>query len=437
MGLWSVFILLSAEHIIISNNDVRAEPFLTGLIIASIFHFSRSLNNKPGWHLVAGSLFAACAIMTKGPFTLIPVGGAIAGELVIKKQWKELFHWRWLVGAVLIGIFISPELYSLWYQFDSHPDKIVFGKTNVSGIRFFLWDSQFGRFMNTTPMKGKGSPIFFLHTLLWAFLPWSLLMYAALISKLRNETKKANYKKEEWFTICGSLLTLLIFSLSKFQLSYYTNIIFPLLAIITARYIGTIQISSPFRIIQNSITIILLLGGLLLEIFYSPSIPSFVLVLIIAAILFLLIALPRWVRADKTILSFYRVGLASLLINLYINWFFYPDLLKYQSSTEAAFYINKEHPGLPGICMSIYAPAFEFYLNNGWAKADSSILYNQAEPGILYITQEELDTIKQKGIHFEMLKELNEFHVTMLTLRFVNKKTRAKELKKHYLIKLL
>src|SRR6185436_16867300 len=111
----------------------------------------------------------------------------------------------------------------------------VFGKTNVSGIRFFLWDSQFGRFMNTTPMKGKGNPIFFLHTLLWAFLPWSLIMYVAVYDKIRSGIK--NVTSQEWFTLCGSLLTLLIFSLSKFQLSYYTNIIFPFLAILTAQYI--------------------------------------------------------------------------------------------------------------------------------------------------------------------------------------------------------
>ena len=39
IALWAVFILLTAEHIIISNNDVRAEPFLTGLIIAAAWHF--------------------------------------------------------------------------------------------------------------------------------------------------------------------------------------------------------------------------------------------------------------------------------------------------------------------------------------------------------------------------------------------------------------
>ena len=41
---WSVLILLTAEHIILSNTDVRAEPYLTGLIIASVYHYYRSIN---------------------------------------------------------------------------------------------------------------------------------------------------------------------------------------------------------------------------------------------------------------------------------------------------------------------------------------------------------------------------------------------------------
>src|ERR1051325_645922 len=68
VALWSVLILLTAEHIIISNNDVRAEPYLTGLIIASIYHFYKAQQNKWFGQIVAGSLFAAMAIMTKGMF---------------------------------------------------------------------------------------------------------------------------------------------------------------------------------------------------------------------------------------------------------------------------------------------------------------------------------------------------------------------------------
>ena len=437
IALWSTLILLTAEHIIISNNDVRAEPFLTGLIIAAIYHFYECLQRRISWHIVAGSFFAACAVMTKGPFTLIPVVGAIAGELVIKKEWKQLFHWRWLLALALIVVFIIPELYSLWYQFDRFPQKMVFGKTNVSGIRFFLWDSQFGRFMNTSPMKGKGNPFFFLHTLLWAFLPWSLIMYASIFDKIKNGSK--NYRQQEWFTICGSLLTLLVFSLSRFQLSYYTNIIFPLLAILAAQFVHQIQHSPAkiFRAGQQLIIFVLIAGGVLLQIFYSPAIASWFLLLLIVALLFLLIMFPNWLQANKNVITFYRSALASLIINLYLGWFFYPDLLKYQSGSEAAFYINKYHPGLPGVCMSIYSPVYEFYLRDGWAKTDTSVLYNPGGPGILFITQEELDLIKRRGIHYEMIKEVDEFHVTMLTLKFINKRTRYHELKKTYLIKLL
>src|ERR1700761_9598660 len=70
IALWSVLILLTAQHIILSNNDVRAEPFLTGLVIAAIYHFYKADKTKFFWQLLAGSVFTACAIMTKGIFAI-------------------------------------------------------------------------------------------------------------------------------------------------------------------------------------------------------------------------------------------------------------------------------------------------------------------------------------------------------------------------------
>jgi hypothetical protein len=263
-------------------------------------------------------------------------------------------------------------------------------------------------------------------------------MYASLFDKIKNGSKKINYQQEEWFTITGSLLTLLVFSLSKFQLSYYANIIFPLLAILSAQYILKFR-SGVFTIIQNSITVILLIGVILLQIFYAPATPSVVLIITIFIILILLITIPYWLKVNKTLLSYFRVGLATILINLYINWFFYPDLLTYQSSNEAAFYINKNYPGTPGVCLKVYAPSFEFYLKDGWIKADTNTLKSneQVRSGIWYVMEEELEILKQRGTQYEIIKELKEFHVTMLSLKFINKKTRSKELRKHFLIKLL
>ena len=57
-----------------------------------------------------------------------------------------------------------------------HPEKVVFGKTGVSGIRFFFWDSQFVVF-NTGPIKGKGDLSFSSHHP-WAFYPGAYLFIA-------------------------------------------------------------------------------------------------------------------------------------------------------------------------------------------------------------------------------------------------------------------
>lgn len=442
IALWAVFILLSTMHIIISNSDVRAEPFLTGLLIASVYHFSNALKKNVGWHLVAACLYAGCAVMTKGIFTLIPIGGAIAGQLIITKNWKQLFHWKWLIAGVLVALFITPELYSLWYQFDQHPEKLVFGKNNVSGIRFFLWDSQFGRFANSGPIKGKGDPTFFFHTLLWAFLPWSLLMYAAVANKIRSGFKKIKADETliaEWFTLSASLLTLLIFSLSKFQLPYYANIIFPMLAILTANYIYKLKQVPVAATINNILTVVLLLGGCFLQFFYAPVHLSIVAVIIILALVIFLFLLHLKIKTGKLSLSLLRAGLACLIFNLYLNCCFYPDLMKYQSGDEAALYINKNHPGTPGVRMNIYSPAFEFYLKDTLIIADAATIKEDsiAKKGIWFITEADVKELQKNAVPHTVLKELPEFHVTMLTKKFLNKKTREQALTKNYLVRLL
>src|SRR5262249_10228564 len=150
--------------------------------------------------------------------------------------------------------------------FDLHPEKVVFGRTHVSGIRFFFWDSQFGRFFNTGPIKGSGDPFFYFHTLLWAFLPWSLLLYAATIQKCRRAASPATIPGD-WICLGGALASFIVFSLSRFQLPHYLNILFPFFAILTAEYLYGIR--SPrtqkiVRILQDSINILLPILVLLL-----------------------------------------------------------------------------------------------------------------------------------------------------------------------------
>ncbi|MET0570423.1 MAG: glycosyltransferase family 39 protein, partial [Pedobacter agri] len=187
-GLISALVFLSALHILISTFDVRAEVYITTFTLAAIYHYYRAQTSS-FWHIVLGSLSAACAIMIKGIFVLIPVFGGFIIYWLLTRQWKELLKPKWWIAIILILIFIIPELYTLYVQFDLHPEKVVFGTTGVSGIKFFFWDSQFGRFFNNGPIKGKGDIAFFLHTTLWAFLPWSVLFYTAVVNLFKKKNR--------------------------------------------------------------------------------------------------------------------------------------------------------------------------------------------------------------------------------------------------------
>lgn len=302
-------------------------------------------------------------MMTKGPFTLVPIGGALAGQLLFKQDWKQLFHLRWLMALVLLTLFISPELYSLWYQFDQHPEKVVFGGTNVSGIRFFLWDSQFGRFFNSGPIKGKGDPFFFLHTLLWAFLPWAILMYMALFTKIKAAFNKAARIQQEWYTLCGTLPALLMFSFSGFQLPYYTNILFPFLAVLTAGFVMELNEKGIKRtaILQGLIIGIIVAGIITLYFFYQPAITSVYAFVLLCILLLLIFAVPFIIRTDLLQSVLLRSGLAALFIGQFLSGLFYPDALQYQSGNHMAYYLNRNLPGLPAASGELYIPVGQFY----------------------------------------------------------------------------
>ncbi|MFD2874001.1 ArnT family glycosyltransferase [Mucilaginibacter ximonensis] len=431
-GLWATLILLTAQHIVLSNNDVRAEPYLTGLIIASVYHLYQSHTKNSYWQLLWGCLFAACAIMTKGVFAVIPIGGAIAGHFMITRQWKQLFSLRWLAAIVLTLIFIVPELYCLYQQFDLHPEKLIFDKHCVSGVRFFFWDSQFGRFFNTGPIKGHGDPSFFIHTTLWAFLPWSLLLFVAIYQFIKKGAR--HIQTTEWYCISGSLLTFLLFSTSKFQLPHYLNIVYPFFAIITAQYLQNVRQLKSIKAIRVAQTIVTGLMALLiigLNYFYQPETwnlsAAICLLLCIAGLLYLPHRVTRGVVAQMVVLT----AIVSFFVNIYLNTIFYSSLLKYQAGGEAAMWINQNNiQNLPVVQLNDeYVSSFTFYIKSQVNTiTDDNPKNYPVTPFIFYGKADRIKQLAELGWQIKSLKLFERYWVSRLKPKFLNKATRAQEL---------
>jgi 4-amino-4-deoxy-L-arabinose transferase-like glycosyltransferase len=432
VALWAVLILLTAQHLVISTTDVRAEPYLTGLIIAAVFYFYKALGEKWFIPVLLASIFTACAVMTKGIFAVIPIAGAIAGHLCFSRQWKMLFNIRWLIAGLFILIFIMPELWALYHQFDLHPEKVVFGKQGVSGIRFFFWDSQFGRFFNTGPIKkSSGDPFFFLHTILWAFLPWAFLFYIAVVNYLRKFRDRLS--APEWYNLSAAGITVLLFSISKFQLPHYITIVFPFFAIITANYIYSLAqqgLPKAIRIMQGIVITLMVLVIVLLFLYLAP--PRF------SALFYLLhlscLALLNFTYTYKKFGNykiFFQSAVVAFLVNISFNLSYYPQLTKYQADSEAAFYIN-EHPygNLPVVkVVNNYSYAIDFYLGKPlyYYQHDGTSKLPE-RPFLIYGDTEVLQQLEPLGFNGQLLKTFRSYRITRIKGEFLNHKTRANTL---------
>jgi 4-amino-4-deoxy-L-arabinose transferase-like glycosyltransferase len=238
----AVLVFVSAFQVMLTSTDVRAETYLTGSIMGASYYWLRLDTSPRLKYLLLGALFSATAVMTKGIFTLITISSGLVALWLYQGRWRVLRQGRWWLALALTLLFTAPELLTLYLQFDAQPDKLVFGRTGVSGIRFFVWDSQFGRFFNTGPIRNTdGNPAFFLHVFLWAFLPWVAVAVAAVAQSWRGWRSSDASARGQLVVLGASFaVTFGLFSLTSFQLDYYTVIVFPFAAILCGQYLATV-----------------------------------------------------------------------------------------------------------------------------------------------------------------------------------------------------
>jgi 4-amino-4-deoxy-L-arabinose transferase-like glycosyltransferase len=436
-ALIAVLILLTSQHVIMSNTDVRAEPYIMGLLMGSVYHFYQVKKKLGLANLLLASLFAACAVMTKGIYVLIPIGSAVIGDYLFKKDFKGLLQWRWLMAVVLVAVFILPEIYTLYVQFDLHPEKVVFNHTHVSGIHWFLWDSQFGRFNSTSYIvRSDGDKFFFLHTLLWAFAPWAFLLYYSLFITIRKIVR--GIALPEYVALSGAVPMLLIFSVSQFQLPFYTNILFPFFAIITAVYVKQVFDDGKgkfYTIIQQVIWVALwlLIVGLIF-IYGGHNLMAFA---ALALVIFYAAA-----KAKKNIggvkFVFLNTCCVAILINLFIVVVVYPELLKYKGEVQAAKYVNENMGADKQIVAAFEVPdPFEFYVKRriSFISLDSVITLKNKNQVVLVEDTLVAHLLKQH-IPFKVVQKFGNYPNENLTLPFLIEKQRHKTLNHYFLITL-
>ncbi len=422
----SVLIYLAVEHLIISNNDVRAEPYLTGLIVAATYFYYRTYKENKWIFIIPGSLFLAAAVMTKGIFIAAIVASGFIAEWIFKKKWSEFRNPRWLLAIFLLILFITPELFCLYIQFDRHPEKLIYGHTHVSGIRFFFWDSQFGRFLNTGPIRGEGNLLFYTHTLIWSFLPWSVFVILLIVSRIKN-IRQSTDSGTDYISPVIFITGFIIFSLSQFQLPHYLNILYPFLSIMVSHFL--INLNGPvyhktISYTQNILYILFFLFAIVLAVILGLH----DLVLICLVLPGLAFIIYRFFPGDQLVNIFGRSFLAVLAVSLFLNFFVYPEIFNYQSGMKAASFLKKNNQTEPVYTFSELIPefAFEFYSTQPVYLIKQSELYTLKGNIRVFAPKIKIDSLRNEGFIIQDTLSFPHFHISKLNGTFIDSRTRAR-----------
>ena len=439
----AVLILASSQAFFLIAHDIRTDTMLMGWVALSIWLIAKweSSNAWPdfAWAMVA----IAGGMMTKGPIALVVPVLAFAPQWFFEKKWAYFFKPIYLLGIVLIGILLIPMSWGLYQQFDLQPGKLINNIPIQSGLRFYYWTQSFGRYTGENYYHEMSYPTFLLENMLWSFLPWIFIFIWTFLAKLTILFKEGLFKVQaERISFFGFLLTYLVLSRSQAQLPHYIFVVFPLAAVLTAAHFAALLEQADrlhkwikwfFGFHLFIFMILLIAMGLI------SNIPFGKMGLLGTLILFgtFIIMIKIGFSHQNLIQKWIAMSLVLMIgLNIILNSFFYPHLLEYQWGNALAQQAKKNQWDIKKAA-SYKIPksyAFHFYGQHIFPVIQDSTLLNEGQwvvtdsiPAQALLLDFPNSTILYKG---------NRFHVTLLTLTFLNPRTRSEEVTPYVLMEL-
>jgi hypothetical protein len=212
------------------------------------------------------------AVLTKGIFVLFTISSGLFCLWSYQRQWSKPVSLKWLAALSLSSLFVAPELVALYLQFNQ-PTVGTGLEPVASSFKFFFWDSQFGRFLNTGPIRNlHGDPLYFARVFLYGFVPWTIVFIVAMKAHFKAFGGASSSERAAFiFLISSFSCTFLLFSATKFQMSYYIDIVLPFAAIVCAHFLSNSMVSRPLFIAQMCLLFLLALLVIALGIYVNNS----------------------------------------------------------------------------------------------------------------------------------------------------------------------
>jgi 4-amino-4-deoxy-L-arabinose transferase-like glycosyltransferase len=425
--LTAVFLSFSTMHSLYSMDihaDTPLQAFVT-LALWQLFEFIKTRKNK---HWILGFAAIGLAMLSKGPIGAAIPAFAVIGHILLKKEFRFLLDYRWYLGTVLAFVVASPALIGLMNQF------------GWEGIRFFFWENNVGRITGTY-IQAVNDPIFYVHTLLYMFLPWVLLFFISAFSEFKMLAKN-RFRSNEYFTFSGIWVFFIIISASSNQAPNYVFSIIPLMAVLTAKWADIALEHEPgltriFRGVQNYVVVLIwiMIAGLT---FYLFPLPGFLFWLVASIAMAATFYMSKKLSEPEMRLILPSVLAFSVLMFL-LNTHVFPYIFSYQAPPKAARYFTENALENEKLYNYKY-PQYELFF------------YSEPQATQLKTIEDMKKAAETKGswifTDFDGIKDFEALQLKTDTIieyrhlylnrggRFINPKTRDNVLQPMYLIKM-
>lgn len=440
-GKLAALIFMTAQTIVLATIDVRTDAVLTGFTIFAIWQLTAYIETKALRNIVLGAFGAGIAFSTKGQIALLVMGFPLLCHLAYTRKWKRLFNWKVLIAILVFAVAIAPMLYAYYHQFDLHPDKIIRGQSNRSGIFFIFWEQSFERMSGTGMGKNSSDYFFFFHTFLWVFLPWTILGIGAYFCRLKTlfNLKFKYNPKYEFLTLGGITLIFIVVSFAQFKLPHYLNITIPLFSILTASYLYSLYKYTKRKTIKSLLAVQYFILSLVfiasvLICFFVFKFESYY-AYILMGTSFAVIVYYSLKREEYYLRIITLSVCSSLLLNAVLNTHFYPSLLQYQAGSSMAETVAENKISVDNIykVSAHHTWALDFY-NKKPVKITSIAELSNKRNIWVYVDDLQLKELQNMGFDWDRQFTEDQFRITRLQAKFLDPASRKKILNKRHLI---
>ncbi len=252
-GLYAALLLgssmLYAMMAHINTLDMGVTFFITlGIFSLLIAQKEEHATQRRNWMLLAWAALAL-SVLSKGLMGFVLPGAALFWYSVFNRDitvWKRM-HW---VSGIAVFLLITVP----WF--------VLVIKANPEFFdRFFIYE-HYTRF--TTKVHGRYQPwYYFVPILLLGILPWTLLMFDALLRTWRGSVQKVKAFSPERFLLVWAVFIYLFFSVSGSKLPSYLLPMFPALALLMGKQLAEMNARRLFWLIVPVLAVVAILLGII------------------------------------------------------------------------------------------------------------------------------------------------------------------------------